>query len=121
MSGWKIQMEEKIKQLYENINFIGYYCMFYRKNDYVEKAKKMLPEITEFVEWFMNGNHFNIDEELYIALQQNMNDILKDMQTALEENDRVLMLDALEHGISEYLKMFLPEEYLEELGERADG
>lgn len=114
-------MEEKMKCLYENINFIGYYCMYYRKNDYMEKAKNLLPEITEFVQWFMGGNQFHIDEELYLALQENLAGILRDMQTALQENDRVLMLDALEHGISEYLKMFLPEDYLKELGERTDG
>ena len=31
--------------------------------------------------------------------------------TAAKENDTVLMLDALESGISEYLTMLVPEEY----------
>ena len=53
-------MEEKIKALYENINFIGYYCMSHRKYDYVEKAKSLFPAISEFVEWFMAGNQFGI-------------------------------------------------------------
>ncbi|MDY4838244.1 MAG: hypothetical protein SO160_01675 [Lachnospiraceae bacterium] len=107
-------MEEKIKALYENINFIGYYCMSHRKYDYVEKAKSLFPAISEFVEWFMAGNQFGIEEEVYWQLQENLLGILNDMETAFKEQDRVLMLDALESGISEYLVMFLPEEYFME-------
>ena len=107
-------MEEKIKTLYENINFIGYYCMSHRKYDYVEKTKSLIPDIREFVEWFMAGNQFGIEEEIYRQLQDNLLEILNDMTTALKEQDRVLMLDALEAGISEYLAMFLPEEYFME-------
>ena len=107
-------MEEKIKTLYENINFIGYYCMSHRKYDYVEKTKSLIPDIREFVEWFMAGNQFGIEEEVYWQLQENLLGILNDMETAFKEQDRVLMLDALESGISEYLVMFLPEEYFME-------
>lgn len=44
----------------------------------------------------------------------NLVNILKDCMTAIEQNDRVLMLDALEYGISEYLQLFLPEDGLKE-------
>ena len=43
-----------------------------------------------------------------------MLDILKDCMAAFEQKDRVLLLDALEYGLVEYLKMFLPENYIEE-------
>lgn len=108
-------MEEKIKTLYENINFIGYYCMSHRKYDYVERAKNLFPAVSEFIEWFVAGNQFGIEEELYLQLRDNLIRILKDMETAVREGDRVLLLDALEYGISEYLSMFLPEEYFKEL------
>lgn len=107
-------MEEKIKKLYENINFIGYYCMYHRKNDYIEKAKSLLPDVQEFVQWFLAGNQFGIEEEIYQKLQRNLISVLQDITEALKQKDRVLMLDALEFGISEYLAMFLPEEYFEE-------
>ena len=48
---------------------------------------------------------------MYQALQANLLTILDDIVTAAKENDTVLMLDALESGISEYLTMFVPEEY----------
>ena len=44
----------------------------------------------------------------------NLVDILKDCETALREDDNVLMMDALEQGLSGYLEMFLSEEYFRE-------
>ena len=38
-----------------------------------------------------------------------MSDILKDTMDALENGDKVLLHDALAYGLSEYLRMFLPE------------
>ena len=107
-------MEEKIIQLYENINYIGYCCVQGKKNDYVERVKTLLPDIQEFVTWFLDKNQFGIEDALYQALKSNMIDILKECMEGFEQEDRVLLLDALEYGVSEYLKMFLPENYIEE-------
>ena len=107
-------MQKKIESLYEGINFIGFYSMYYKDNKYLEKAETLIPEVREFVEWFLSGNDFGIEEELYVALQNNLLEILKDCLEALRERDRVLMMDALEQGIEEYLKMFLSDEYLRE-------
>lgn len=104
-------MEEKIKQLYMDINYIGYRRLESRTNDYVEQAKKLLPKLEEFATWFLAGNQFGIEDELYQALQANLLRVLDDIVTAVKENDTVLMLDALESGICEYLTMFVPEEY----------
>lgn len=107
-------MEEKIIRLYEDINYIGYLYVCQGKNDYVKRANNLLPQIKEFIEWFLTGNQFGIDEELYQVLSQNLLVILKDIVSATEENDTVLMMDALEQGLGEYLTMFLPEGYFEE-------
>ncbi|MDD6168818.1 MAG: hypothetical protein PUB46_01900 [Lachnospiraceae bacterium] len=107
-------MEEKIISLYEGINYTGYCCVYGKKNDYVTRIKSFVSDIREFVAWFMDENKFGIEDDLYMALVNNLIDILKDCNRALEQNDRVLLLDALEYGLVEYLKMFLPENYLEE-------
>ncbi|MCF2642424.1 hypothetical protein I6E50_08385 [Roseburia hominis] len=107
-------MEEKIIQLYEDINYIGYCCVYGKKNDYVKRAKSLIPDIQEFVTWFTEKNQFGIEDTLYQALKNNMFDILKDCIEAFQQEDRVLLLDALEYGVAEYLKMFLPENYIEE-------
>lgn len=113
-------MEEKIKELYEDINYIGYDCLYHRKNDYMEKAKSLLPAVQEFAQWFLAENQFEIEDEIYQALQKNLLEILQDMIEALQQRDRVLMLDALEYGIGEYLTMILPQEYFEELKEKVN-
>lgn len=106
-------MEEKIKLLYMNINYIGYCYTQYFGNDYVENAKKLIPQIEEFSSWFLSGNQFGIEEEIYQGLSQNLLVILDDIVQAVKEHDMVLMMDALENGVCEYLNLFVPEEYFE--------
>ena len=105
-------MEKKIIELFEKINYMGFYCVYYKKNDYyVEKAKELLPDITTFTEWFLSENVFGIEEDIYLMMQQDILEILQDCMDALRENDNVLMLDALENGLGKLLKLFIPEEY----------
>lgn len=96
-------MEDKIKNLYEEINFLGFHATYHRDHNYVEKTRCLMKDIQEFVQWFIDENDFGLEKEIY----ENLADILKDCETALKEHDHVLMLDALEQGISGYLEMFL--------------
>ena len=102
-------MEEKIQDLYESINFLGFHATYHRDNNYVENSKGMFLRIQEFVQWFTK-QQFDFEPEVY----ENLLDILKDCETAFMEHDNVLMMDALEQGISGYLEMFLSEEYFRE-------
>ncbi len=99
-------MEEKIKSLYEEINFLGFHATYHRNNNYVDNSKSLIKEIQEFVQWFMTDCGCVFEQSIY----DNLLDILKDCETALREHDNVLMMDALEQGISGYLEMFLLEE-----------
>ena len=107
-------MQKKIQKLYEDINFIGYYASKNNDIHYIDKAKELFPQIQKFSDWFLKENIFGIDEDFYQKMKINLVNILKDCMTAIEQNDRVLMLDALEYGISEYLQLFLPEDGLKE-------
>jgi len=102
-------MEEKIKELYENISFLGFQATYYRNNTYVQNCQYLIPQIQEFVQWFLD-NFPGMEEGVY----QNLADILKDCETAIREGDNVLMMDAMEQGIAGYLEMFLSEEYFKE-------
>lgn len=102
-------MDEKIQHLYENINFLGFHATYHRDNNYVGNSKGIFLQVQEFVQWFME-QPFGFEPEVY----ENLLDILKDCETALKEHDNVLMMDALEQGISGYLEMFLSEEYFRE-------
>jgi Penicillin V acylase and related amidases len=108
MEGAEI-MQEKIEHLYETINFLGFNATYSRNNNYAKNAREMIPQIQEFVQWFLT-NISGLEEGVYL----NLIDILKDCETALQEDDNVLMMDALEQGLSEYLEMFLSEEYFKE-------
>lgn len=103
-------MENKIQELYESINFLGFHATYHRNNNYVENSKGLLPDIQEFVQWFLKQRQFGLERQVY----DNLVDILKDCETALREHDNVLMMDALEQGIAGYLEMFLSEEYFRE-------
>lgn len=102
-------MEEKIESLYETINFLGFNATYSRNNNYAQNIREIIPQIQEFVQWFLE-NISGLEEGVYF----NLIDILKDCETALQEDDNVLMMDALEQGLSEYLEMFLSEEYFRE-------
>lgn len=102
-------MEEKIKELYEGINFLGFNTTYNHSNNYVDISKNLFPKVQVFVQWFLKQD-FGFEEEVY----ENLVDILRDCGLALKEHDNVLMMDALEQGISGYLEMFLSEEYFKE-------
>ena len=102
-------MEKSIKELYEQINFIGFYCTYHRDGGYVAMARALIPEVNKFVQWFLTEKKLGIPEEEHSLMNQNLLLIVQDIVEALKQEDRVLMMDALEQGISEYLKMFLQE------------
>lgn len=114
-------MKKKIQQLYEDINFIGFYSTYNKDVQYIDKIRKIWPQITEFVKWFLDKKIQELDQSIKIAIQNNLIAILKDCEEAFKYNDTVLMRDALEEGLMEYLKMFLSEEELREIGEKNVG
>lgn len=103
-------MEKKIQKLYKEIRDIAAWYMIYQRRDNVEQIRKIIPRIQEFVLWFLEGNRFGIEEDLYREMSINLNDILKDILTALEQRDMVLMHDAIAYGMLEYLKLFVDPE-----------
>lgn len=103
-------MEKKIQKLYKEIRDIAAWYMIYQRRDNVEQIRKIIPRIQEFVLWFLEGNRFGIEEDLYQEMSINLNDILKDILTALEQRDMVLMHDAIAYGMLEYLKLFVDPE-----------
>lgn len=103
-------MEEKIQTLYEDINFLGFYATYHRDNNYIENCKTLISQVQEFVLWFLKEKQDLSEPEI----TENLIDILRDCEAALKMHDNVLMMDALEQGISGYLELFLSEEYFKE-------
>ena len=107
-------MEEKIVVLYRKLRDISAGYLIYQRHDNIELVKKIIPQIQEFVLWFLEKNIFGIDEETYQAMCQKLLGILSDMLTAIEQGDRVLLHDAVTYGLEEYLELFIAEDEEEE-------
>lgn len=103
-------MQEQIEDMYEVINFLGFNATYHHNYNYVENSKMIFQEVQKFVQWFMDGERFVFEKAVY----DNLVDILRDCETAVRNHDHVLMMDALEQGISGYLEMFLSEEFFRE-------
>lgn len=102
--------EEQIMQLHQEItDIIAKYIIFQKKN-IVERVKKIIPQIQEFILWFLNENQFGIEQSLYEAMSQNLLLILEDLLTSLQNGDKVLMYDAVVHGLTDYLECFIENE-----------
>jgi hypothetical protein len=105
MDGWG--MEEKLHSIYKRLVDISAAYLIYQDRHNIELIKDQLPQIQEFVLWFMESNRLEIEASLYADMCSNLIFILKDILTALEQGDRVLMHDAVANGIMEYLDFFI--------------
>lgn len=110
-------MEEKIQELYCKIRDIGALFLIFKERNNIEEIKKIVPEIQEFVLWFLEENRFEVEEELYQGMCNNLLDILKDILEALEQHDVVLLHDAAANGLLEYLKLFAEPEQEEKVND----
>lgn len=100
-------MYDKIENLYQSMYQISYGYLIEQKRENIELVKKIIPQIQEFVLWFLEGNRFGIEEVLYKEMQSYLLQVLEDITNAIEQKDRVLLHDALAYGMMEYLKIFM--------------
>ena len=112
--GLECNMNNKIQELFCQIRDITAKYLIYQDRKIVELTRKCLPEINEFAKWFLEGNQFGIEEELYQGLSENLLYILQDVMEAIGQEDMVLLNDALAYGFIDYLKMFTDAEPEEE-------
>lgn len=103
-------MYDKITDLYQAAYQISFEYLKEQKRNTIELVKKIIPQIQEFVLWFLEENRFGIEEELYQGMQRYLLQMLEDITNAIEQGDRVLVHDALAYGLMEYLEMFMDAE-----------
>lgn len=103
-------MYDKINNLYQSTYQMSYGYLIEQKRNTIELVKKVIPQIQEFVLWFLEENRFGIEEELYREMQNYLLQVLEDITDAMDQGDRVLLHDAIAYGLNEYLKMFIDSE-----------
>lgn len=107
-------MMDKIQKLYNSIRNLNVEYLIYQNRRITESAREYLPQIQEFASFFLEGNQFGIEEELYQGLSRNLLNILQDIVEAMGQEDVVLLNDALAYGLMDYLEMFIDTEQEEE-------
>ncbi len=100
-------MEEKIEKLFRALNIIAMNYLFEQKHNNIDDIKELVPQIQEFVLWFLEKNKFGIEEELYSQMQAYLLQVLEDILSALKQGDQVLLHDAVTYGLMDYLELFV--------------
>lgn len=101
-------MEALAKELLRKIDDICFAYHVFKKSDTIEEGKKISAEMQRFLEMLMQSiaveGNVSEKEELqrYIAL------MLQDYIEAVRQRDAVLMIDTLDFGLRELLKMMNP-------------
>lgn len=100
-------MEEKIQVLFDDLRHISAFYLIYRKRESLNAMKEKIPQIQEFVLWFLEEDKLGFGSRLYQEMCNNMLQILADILDAMEQDDAVLLHDAAAYGLMEYLKLFV--------------
>lgn len=103
-------MEEQIKQIYMDIMKISMEYLFLKERNIVEKTRELFPKIQEFSSWFLLENKLDLEEDIYLYMKKQLIEILQDCMDGIEKKDMVLLHDALDYGLAEFLKNFIQEE-----------
>lgn len=106
-------MKEKIITLYRNIVEICVEYLFYKQKNIIAQVQRILPQIQEFAEWFLTRNELEIDADIYQYMQSQLIEILNDCLEGIKENDVVYLHDALDYGLREFIRVFIPESELD--------
>ena len=97
-------MQEKCAKLYHALEMIEEDFLDYQNRKNLLPIREQLNNIQEFTLCFLQQNPLELDEQLYVQTIEDILIILKDIVSAIEENDYVLMHDAIVYGIMKYLK-----------------
>lgn len=106
----EFDMEENIQELFKHLNDISVrYLMGVDRNN-AKGIREEIPKIQQFVLWFLEGNRFGIDQGLYQEMSAGLLVDLEDIVEALQQEDHVLLHDAVAYGLLEKLKLFTEQE-----------
>lgn len=103
-------MQERLEKLKTDIIAQCNIYVYWNKPDLIEGIRPIIPEIQSFVMDFIQTEDIGVEPEIKSSMNSDMLGIIKDVTEALEKNDSVLMYDALQCGLVEYLRLFVPEE-----------
>lgn len=106
-------------KVYREVFYACFQMAVYGQHDMEKKIKKWLPYIKEVTEEVIQQNCYNLDDDAYEESCGWWNSILSDISDGLLHEDTVLLEDAIEFGLKEFLECFFTEDELRRLREEA--
>ena len=79
------------------------------KHKVQDETRKILPQIQQFLQALLG---MEWEKEIRNSVTYDVMEIMKDILSAYENDDEVLLIDATAYGVQEYLKYFVSEELL---------
>ncbi len=101
-------MDDRWVVLYKKLEKIEEEFLSAENRNDLMPIRENLSEIQEFAVWFMKEKYV-IDGKNWEEQQKKLLDILQDIVIAIEQQDCVLMHDAITYGIMKYIYTFLPD------------
>ena len=100
-------MEELAKEINEKMTRICIEYLFLKQTDVITKVLPLTEDIQSFLNVFLQGNVFGIEEEDYEQLLSYAFRVAEDYVEAISQKDAVLMIDTLDYGLRELLNIYL--------------
>ena len=96
-----------IRELYKKIADANFKELNSQRHELITDIQAILPNIVDFTGYLLNLDFEN--DEIKREVVTDINEILKDIMQAIENDDEVLMMDATAYGLLEYMRMLLSE------------
>lgn len=98
-------MEVLAKKLLKDVNRICVEYHYFKQTNVIEKVQEIHEEMQQYITFFLQGNILGIEDEEYTALSQYALQVLRDYSESYIHRDMVLMVDTLEYGLRDLLKL----------------
>lgn len=109
----------EIEVLYKKVYCACVEFAVYQKKNIKERIIEFWPVLGVFAKQFFEKSDFEFEEE-YLQLRQVLLEIINDIVQGMEQEDIILLQDAVEFGLKEFLEIFISsEEELRQLREES--
>ena len=102
-------MEENWLKLYKKLKKIEENFLDIEKRSNLVPIQECMLEIQNFAVWFLGKNQLEEEPQKWEEKKRELLCILQDIITAIEQQDYVLMHDAITYGVMKYLHWFIKE------------
>lgn len=105
----------ELAHIYKQVFFACFRTSVYKKHDMGDRLKAWMPSLSEITEKVIQNNCYGLESQTYEDICVWWNSILSDILEGMTQRDTVLLEDAVEFGLKEFLECFLSEEELQKI------